>query len=66
MVTSCNRCGRETPVNLEQPIPVYLTYQTVWHDEAGKIVYFEDVYGRDAKVFAALEAAGVTIDVPES
>lgn len=58
--------GRETTVNLDQPVPVFLTYQTVWHDAAGEIVYLEDVYGRDAKVFAALEAAGVSIGVPES
>ncbi len=58
--------GRETPVYLDQPVPVHLTYLTVWQNDAGQIEYLDDVYGRDATVFAALEAAGVTIDLPES
>ena len=48
-------------VTLERPIPVHIVYRTVWFDDAGAARYRPDVYGRDAKVFEALEAAGVTL-----
>jgi L,D-transpeptidase YcbB len=35
-------------------IPVHLTYQTAYVDDAGKLVIREDVYGLDAKLQAAL------------
>ncbi|MCF6272936.1 MAG: L,D-transpeptidase family protein [Rhodobacteraceae bacterium] len=53
--------GQETRVNLETPVPIYLTYQTVFLDEAGKITYRVDVYGRDTLVFDALAENGVTL-----
>ena len=53
--------GTERQVNLERPIPVHIGYRTVFLDEAGELRYREDIYGRDAAVFRALEAAGVTI-----
>jgi hypothetical protein len=36
-------------------IPVHLTYQTAFVDDAGKLVIREDVYGRDARILAALK-----------
>jgi murein L,D-transpeptidase YcbB/YkuD len=57
--------GRETTINLDTPVPVYLTYHTVWTGADGKPVYFDDVYGRDSRVFAALAAAGVSTLRPE-
>lgn len=51
----------ERQVNLERPIPVHLTYRTVFVDADGVLRYRHDVYGRDARVFEALEAAGVTL-----
>ncbi len=57
--------GRERQVNLETPIPVYLTYQTAWIDEWGIPQYRDDVYGRDRDVFRALEATGVTLGALE-
>ncbi len=53
--------GRETQINLEKPVPVYLTYQTVFLDENGEIAYRVDVYGRDRQVFDALAENGVTL-----
>ncbi|MBL4808101.1 MAG: L,D-transpeptidase family protein [Rhodobacteraceae bacterium] len=53
--------GRETTVNLETPIPVYLTYQSVFIDESGELAYRVDVYGRDTIVFDALAAEGVSL-----
>ena len=43
---------------LERTIPVHIVYRTVWFDDAGAAHYRPDVYGRDAQVFEALEAAG--------
>jgi murein L,D-transpeptidase YcbB/YkuD len=53
--------GTERHVNLDRPIPVHIGYRTVFVDDAGEVRFREDIYGRDAKVFRALEAAGVTI-----
>jgi L,D-transpeptidase YcbB len=42
-------------VTLAQKVPVYLTYFTAWTDQSGKIIFYNDVYGRDAameKAFA--------------
>jgi len=53
--------GRETTINLENPVPIYLTYQTVFLNENGEIAYRVDVYGRDTLVFDALAENGVTL-----
>lgn len=50
--------GRETVLNFDQPIPVHLVYFTAWPDEGGQMTWFRDIYGRDAKLAAALEEAG--------
>ncbi len=50
----------ERTVNLDRPIPVHLVYRTVFLDEAGAVQRRFDIYGRDAAVFEALEALGVT------
>lgn len=55
----------EKTVMLEFPIPVNLVYRTVFLDPAGALRYRDDVYGRDAKVFRALEDAGVTLPTAE-
>lgn len=51
--------GRETYLNLKQPIPVHLVYFTAFPDEAGRIRHYPDVYGRDALVLAAYERAAL-------
>ncbi|MEM8571651.1 MAG: L,D-transpeptidase family protein [Pseudomonadota bacterium] len=51
----------ERYVNLDRPVQVHLMYRTVFVDADGKIRYREDIYGRDAKVFSALEAQGVRL-----
>ena len=40
-------------VQLQQKVPVHLTYFTAWTDDAGKIRYFDDIYGRDAAMAKA-------------
>ncbi len=53
--------GQETRVNLDQPVPVHLIYRTAWIGSRGEAEYRRDVYGRDAKIWEALSAAGVTL-----
>jgi murein L,D-transpeptidase YcbB/YkuD len=51
---------KERHVDLARSIPVHIVYRTVWFDD-GAVRYRADVYGRDARVFEALEAEGVTL-----
>lgn len=44
----------ERYVNLTNPLPVHLTYFTLTIDEKGEVKRFEDLYGLDRKVRAAL------------
>ena len=45
----------ERNINLKNPIPVYLTYQTVFFDEAGQVQTRPDIYGLDKKCHGAVE-----------
>ncbi len=54
--------GRETYVNLDAPVPVHLIYRTAFTQAKGRIQFRRDIYGRDAKVYRALNDAGVTLD----
>jgi murein L,D-transpeptidase YcbB/YkuD len=47
--------GGEININFPNNIPVHLTYQTAYVDDAGKLVIRDDVYGRDARTLAALK-----------
>ena len=53
--------GRETQVNLAQPLQVHLVYRTAFTDVRGKVHFRNDVYGRDARIWSALEAEGVVL-----
>lgn len=39
-------------IPLDSPVPVYLGYWTAWVDDDGRLVYADDVYGRDEKLLA--------------
>lgn len=56
---------KERQVNLVDPLPVHLTYRTAWVEKDGTYQFRDDVYGRDARILAALRAAGVDA-APES
>jgi murein L,D-transpeptidase YcbB/YkuD len=45
----------ERDIHLNTPIPVHITYQTAFVDDAGHLAIREDVYGRDARLLAALK-----------
>ena len=53
--------GKETKVVLEQKVPVHIIYRTAVVSPRGRAEYRRDVYGRDAKVWNALERAGVVL-----
>ncbi|WP_422073275.1 L,D-transpeptidase family protein [Tranquillimonas rosea] len=52
----------ERRVNLDQPVPVHLIYRTAFSKTTGGMEYRNDIYGRDAKILAALRSAGVAVD----
>ena len=52
----------ENTIMLDQPVPVHLVYFTAWPDARGRIEYRRDVYGRDARIFEQMRAAGVVLD----
>jgi murein L,D-transpeptidase YcbB/YkuD len=48
----------ETNINFPTPVPVHITYQTAFVDDAGKLQFRKDVYGRDAKMMPLLKNSG--------
>jgi murein L,D-transpeptidase YcbB/YkuD len=48
--------GSEININFPKFIPVHLTYQTAFVDDAGKLQLREDIYGRDAKMLSILKS----------
>ena len=53
--------GRETVVELEEYVPVHLVYRTVYTQAKGNLQFRRDIYGRDARIWKALERAGVPL-----
>ena len=53
--------GEETVIALQEHVPVHLIYRTAFTSAKGKISYRRDFYGRDAKIYAALQKAGVVL-----
>ncbi len=47
----------EIDLKFPTPIPVNITYQTAFVDDAGKLQFRKDVYGRDATMLALLKGA---------
>ena len=58
--------GRETPIKVTSDLPVHLTYRTAFTSAKGRLAFRRDIYGRDAKIFAALTKAGVAIEPQQS
>ena len=40
--------GKNKWIELDDPLPVYILYFTVWVDEAGTVHFRDDIYGHDA------------------
>ncbi len=47
----------EIDLKFPTPIPVNITYQTAFVDDAGKLQFRKDIYGRDAGMIAMLKGA---------
>lgn len=54
--------GRERWLTLTPNVPVHLVYFTAFPDQGGTVRYFDDIYGRDADIWALLERAGLDLD----
>ncbi|WP_297771793.1 L,D-transpeptidase family protein [uncultured Roseovarius sp.] len=52
---------RETYVELKQHVPVHIIYRTAFTQAQGRTQYRGDVYGRDARIWDALDKAGVSL-----
>ncbi|WP_068112458.1 L,D-transpeptidase family protein [Tropicimonas marinistellae] len=53
--------GAESRLDLAEPVPVHLQYRTAFVTPKGRINYRSDIYGRDAKIWAAMKQAGVRL-----
>ena len=53
--------GRETQVDLKQPVPVHIIYRTAFVDGKGRTQFRRDIYGRDGRIWKALSKAGVAL-----
>ncbi|MGE0006778.1 MAG: murein L,D-transpeptidase [Parvibaculaceae bacterium] len=51
--------GRSQSAKVKADIKVHITYFTAWPDQTGKIVYYDDVYGRDQRMESAISATAV-------
>lgn len=56
------RTGREARVNLQVPVPVHIIYRTAFTDARGNLNFRRDIYGRDARIWEALQKAGVELN----
>jgi hypothetical protein len=52
----------EININLPTPIPVNIVYQTAFVDDAGKLEFRNDIYGRDAKMISLLNGSGKNLE----
>lgn len=53
--------GAESSIRLDVPVPVHIDYRTAFTMVDGSLQFRRDIYGRDALIWTALEAAGVEI-----
>ena len=55
-IAAAMRGGRERSLALPEPIPVYVTYQTVGLGEDGAVFFWPDVYGHDRAQMSLMPA----------
>lgn len=55
------KTGQETQVDLVRHIPVHIIYRTAFATPKGGVEFRRDVYGRDAKIWKALQQAGLAL-----
>jgi len=52
----------EVDLKFPTPMPVNITYQTAFVDDAGKLQIRKDVYGRDASMIALMKGRGKDLE----
>jgi hypothetical protein len=58
--------GREEQdIQMPVQIPVHLTYQTAFVDDAGKLNFRQDVYGLDSRMVSAIRSERNVVEVAE-
>ncbi|WP_116131917.1 murein L,D-transpeptidase [Tropicimonas sp. IMCC34043] len=57
--------GKESRINITPPVPVHLIYRTAWAVPKQRMNYRDDVYGRDARLWTAMQKAGVSLRAAE-
>ena len=60
------RRGNLQRIYLDEPVPIHLVYRTAFTSVDGEMNYRDDVYGRDARLYEALRAAGVESEAGRS
>jgi murein L,D-transpeptidase YcbB/YkuD len=65
-VASAIENGYDQHVALNRKIPVHITYFTVWVNDDGSMSTFDDLYGHDARMAAALFGESVGFEYPKS
>jgi murein L,D-transpeptidase YcbB/YkuD len=58
--------GRTSYLPLARKVPVYLLYWTAFPDKAGRIQFVPDLYGRDARMIAAMQRRSSQVAAVES
>jgi L,D-transpeptidase YcbB len=53
--------GQQMRIDLQEKVPVHLVYFTAFTTPKGEIAFRRDLYGRDARIWEALRAAGVAL-----
>jgi murein L,D-transpeptidase YcbB/YkuD len=48
--------SNEMNIDFPKPLPVHITYQTAFVDDAGKLEFRDDVYGIDARMLKAMKS----------
>jgi L,D-transpeptidase YcbB len=56
--------GDERSINLNNPIPVYITYQTAFLDDAGQLQVRPDIYSLDHDITSLLHGDSEVADIP--
>jgi murein L,D-transpeptidase YcbB/YkuD len=56
--------GAEQDIQFQNQVPVHLTYQSAFVDEAGKLQIRRDVYGLDARTLAAIRSERGMVEPP--
>jgi hypothetical protein len=54
----------ERTIKFKNPIPVYITYQTAFMDDAGKTQHRADIYGLDKDITNILDGDRRVADIP--